>query len=98
MVSGGRGGVIRLPYALTEFSTSYDPRYLRRWCCYDCQEIGQECPERARPSNPGVPLVIDIILPIAAHAALDPGEAIDRLDPLDVLRLLVAELPLHPEA
>src|SRR5438270_2626850 len=49
-------------------------------------------------SNPSVPFVIDIIFPISAFAALDAREAVDRLDPLDIFRLLEAELPFDPEA
>src|SRR5579875_1991508 len=39
-------------------------------------------------SDARVPIVIDIILPIAALAPADPGKAGDRLDPHDVLGLL----------
>src|SRR5437868_14972255 len=48
--------------------------------------------------NPRVPLVVDIIFPIAALAALHPREAVDGLDSLDILGLLVAELALDPQA
>jgi len=48
--------------------------------------------------DPRIPFVIDIILPIAALAALDPGKAFDSLDPLDIFGVLVTELALDPEA
>src|SRR5437868_11907217 len=50
------------------------------------------------PLNPRVPFIVDIIFPIAALAPLNPGEAVDRLDPLDIFGLLVAELALDAEA
>src|SRR3954447_9050156 len=48
-------------------------------------------------SNPRIPLVISIILPIATFAAVDPGEVFDRLDALDELGIFVPELALDAE-
>src|SRR5213078_1817834 len=48
-------------------------------------------------SNAAVPLVA-LVLPVAALAAADAGEALDQLDGADVLRLLVAELALDAAA
>src|SRR6478672_9067411 len=45
-----------------------------------------------------VPLVIDIILPVAALAAIDVGKAVDRLDALDIFGLLVTERHSGPAA
>ena len=45
---------------------------------------------------PGVPLVA-AVLPEAAAAAAEAGEAVDQLDAHDVFRLLVAELALDPQ-
>jgi Taurine catabolism dioxygenase TauD, TfdA family len=47
--------------------------------------------------NPRVPLIA-LVFPIAALAAGDLLEARDEFDALDVLRVLVAELPLHTQA
>src|SRR5438067_6710251 len=48
--------------------------------------------------NPRIPFVVDIIFPIATLSALHPREAVDGLDSLDVLGLLIAELALDPQA
>src|ERR1700731_4515318 len=52
---------------------------------------------RKNTSNPGIPFVA-AIFPIAALAAVQPGEAAHELDARDVFRHLVAELTLEPEA
>src|SRR3954468_12913254 len=48
-------------------------------------------------SNPRIPLVAGAVLPIAALAEADPGEAFDRFDPHHIFGVLVAELALDPE-
>src|ERR1700712_4524084 len=50
------------------------------------------------PLNSRVPLVAAAILPVAALAAVEPGEGGAQFDPHDVLGLLVAELLLRAEA
>src|SRR3954447_21126668 len=45
-----------------------------------------------------VPLVPRVIFPEAPLAAIDSGKALDRLDALDIFRMLVAELALHAQA
>ncbi len=45
-------------------------------------------------SNPGVPL-ISTVFPVTALAAFNLVEAFHQFDARDVLRVLVAELPLH---
>src|SRR5579884_1047684 len=46
---------------------------------------------------PGVPFV-SLVFPVAPLAACDRFQAINELDPHDVLRHFVAELPLNPQA
>ena len=48
--------------------------------------------------DPRVPWIIAIILPVAAAAAIEPGQCIAQLDPHDIFGLLVAQLPLDPQA
>ena len=47
--------------------------------------------------DPGIPLVA-LVFPIAAAAAADLGETVDRLDPHHEFRVLVAKLPLDAQA
>ena len=54
------------------------------------------CREQNRPSDPRVPLVA-LVLPVAALAAGDLGELDDEFDRRDVLRVLVAQLPLDAQ-
>ncbi len=59
---------------------------------------GRRADDRAPRLDSGIPLVAALILPIAALAETDPGEAVDGFDPHHIFGVLVAELALDPEA
>src|SRR5262245_46640104 len=48
-------------------------------------------------SDASVPVVVAPIFPVSATAQADFSEAADRLHAHDELRVLVPELPLHPQ-
>src|SRR3546814_3534103 len=73
------------------------PRVTSRLMTRSNNFMGLPCQVIRSASNARIPVITGPVLPIAALAAAYALQACDRLDLHQIFRLLVAQLPFHPQ-